>query len=62
MTPVQRQRRKDQVAEERTKQMAAAAYDRAFRKTQIVLAQQQAQAKPKPSSRKPQNRKPPGKR
>ena len=73
-TPAQKQRQKDQIAEERTREMAAAAYDRAYRKAQIVLAQQQAKqdamkdagvqqqqppSKPKTPSRKPQNRKPP---
>ena len=73
-TATQKQRRRDQVAQERTREMAAAAYDRAYRKAQIVLAQQQAKqdamkdagvqqqqapAKPKTPSRKPQNRKPP---
>ena len=44
MTPAQVQRRREQVAQERTKEMAAAAYQRVYRKTEVLMAQQQAKA------------------
>ena len=77
VTPAQKQRRRDQVARQHTEEMAAAAYRRAYRKFQIMAAQQQAKqdalrdsglqqqqppAKPKTPSRKPQNRRPQQKR
>ena len=44
MTPAQVQRRREQVAQERTKEMAAPAYQRVYRKTEVLMAQQQAKA------------------
>ena len=44
LTPAQLRRQKEKVAEQKTQQMADAAYCRAYRHAQIAIARQQAKA------------------
>ena len=43
-TPAQVRRQKDKIAEQKTQQMADAAYRRAYRHAQVAIARQQAKA------------------
>lgn len=44
MSPAQLRRRREQVAQEKTEEMAAMAYERAYRRAQVAIAQQRAKA------------------
>ena len=44
LTPAQHRSQKDKIAEQKTQQMADAAYRRAYRHAQVAIARQQAKA------------------
>ena len=59
-TPAQVRRQKDKLAEQKTQQMADAAYRRAYRHAQVAIARQQAKADAiKDAGIKPQQQQPP---
>ena len=59
-TPAQLRMQKDKIAEQKTHQMADAAYRRAYRHAQVAIARQQAKADAmKDTGIKPQQQQPP---